>query len=561
MKFSLSLETVILLAVYLSIPATGGLAYAVRQPIPHLPISIPMHEFKGTEAYGLLRDLTHDFPGRVVGTENGTLSASWIASWFQGLGLNATLQMFPTIDFLGHRVNGTNVYAISPGITNRVLILLAHRDVTPPAPEGANDNGSGTVVLMELARTLTRTTHNLTYYFLSTDSEEINLGGSRYFAEHTAKHLNVTLALSIDEVGYKQASSLLIYAYNHQNNYTDAGTMLLASSIGQRLNLATAPQIPDQLARRAGISLFSSDSESFLAQGIQSYAIGDDNPLYPYAESALDRIDQISADRLDLVGQWVETLTYNLNLGLVMPTLGGTYIIYSDGYTPGNELILHLATYPLAAIAAPTWLLLQRRPDRQKFLGAGKSILITFLILLISALMPLAYRFLGFWPPTSANIRSFLTVFYVGETLAIIALLSLFSTRVFSMLRISEATVDPEYRHIWTMILLSSSFLLGIIVNPFATILFLSLPPLLAPLAQTRRRGGTSLRLLLSLLTPFPLYAVAIGGILIFGPQGSLSLLISEIALGGPILFQLAAVVAILMYLGQAFRESIASAS
>lgn len=552
-----SLPTLILLAIYLSIPSAAALTYLERLPVPQLPLQIPVHSFNGSKAYQLLENLTRDFPGRVIGSKNDSLAASWIASWFQGLGLNVTTQTFPAVDFQGEKVNGTNVYAVSPGRTNQVLILLAHHDVVPRTQQGADDNGSGTVILMELARTLTKSAHNLTYYFLSTDSEEINLGGSLYFAQHTARHLNITLALSIDEVGYKDAKGLIIYAYSHQNNYADAGPMLAASSIGQKLNLTTTPQILDQIGHRAGITLFTSDSESFLSQGIQSYALADDNPLYPYTHTPQDTLDQVSATRLDNVGRWVETLTHNLNQGLVIPTLGETYLIYPDGYTPGNQLILNIATYALAAIAVPVWLLLRQKPRRDALVRAGKPVLITFLILLAAAALPLIYRVLGLWPPSTSVVRDLLSIFYVGEALAVMLLLSLFSEKVYGRLRLTRGEGVSENRDLWLAILLSGTYVINILASPFVAILFLSLPTLLPPITRIRRQDSNSLNLFAAMLTPFPLYAAAIGGVAIFGPQGGISVAVGQIVAGGPILIQLSSTVAILISLGYSIRESL----
>ncbi len=550
-----NLPALLLLAVYLTIPASAALLYIARQPLPQLPIQFPKPEFNSTEAYNLLVNLTRDYQGRVIGSTNDTQVAYWIANWFQKQGLNTTLQTFPTINFQGQRVNGTNVIAVSPGTTNRTLILMAHHDVVPAAPQGANDNGSGTVTLMELARSLTRTTHNLTYYFLSTDSEEINLGGSQYFAQHTAKQLNISLALSIDEVGHKDAQGLLIYAYNHENNYTDLGTMLTASIIGQRVDLPTAPQLSDQLFRRAGIRLFSSDSESFLAQGIQAYALADD-PLYPYTHTPRDTIDKVSATRLDSVGRWIETLTLNLNQNHTNPTMGSSYLIYSDGYITGTELNLHFTTYVLVAAATPAFLLLRGRPGRSEFLATTKPTLATFLILLTAAIMPLGYRLLGLWPPWSTTLQNILAIFYLGETLTIIALLSLYSARIFRKLGIQQSE-HHESRPFWIAILLSTTFLLNLLANPYATILFLSLPTLLLTLTQARRRQGSNLNLLTALLTPFPLYAVAIGALLIYGYLGAISLLIGEITSIGIIRLQLASAAAIVTSVGYSIRDSL----
>ena len=74
-----------------------------------------------------------------------------------------------------------NVIGRAPGSDCRLLVG-GHYDSVPAGP-GANDNGSGTVVAMEIARVLATRGQNAHVCFTLFGSEELGLLGSAYYAE------------------------------------------------------------------------------------------------------------------------------------------------------------------------------------------------------------------------------------------------------------------------------------------------------------------------------------------------------------------------------------------
>jgi hypothetical protein len=88
----------------------------------------------------------------------------------------------------------TNVYAVlhgsDPAQANRIVLVTGHYDSrnsdtfngTDPAP-GANDDGSGTAVSLECARTLSKYKFPATIIFLTVAGEEQGLNGSKHFAQ------------------------------------------------------------------------------------------------------------------------------------------------------------------------------------------------------------------------------------------------------------------------------------------------------------------------------------------------------------------------------------------
>jgi len=118
----------------------------------------------------------------------------WIHSEFlrvNGGGLQVEFEDFiANID--GRQTNQQNVIATLPGIGSHpgAIVLMAHydsrhidpNDGSSPAP-GANDNGSGVALLLELARLMSSRSWNQTIIFAAFAAEEQGTYGSRYFVQ------------------------------------------------------------------------------------------------------------------------------------------------------------------------------------------------------------------------------------------------------------------------------------------------------------------------------------------------------------------------------------------
>ncbi|OUL26981.1 M28 family peptidase [Nostoc sp. 106C] len=79
-------------------------------------------------------------------------------------------------------VTGRNVIAHLPGVGAPKLILGGHYDSVPGSP-GANDNASGTAVVLGIARNLSNTNLAHQAWFVAFDGEEDGLHGSRAFVD------------------------------------------------------------------------------------------------------------------------------------------------------------------------------------------------------------------------------------------------------------------------------------------------------------------------------------------------------------------------------------------
>jgi hypothetical protein len=105
-----------------------------------------------------------------------------------------------------------NVFAVLPGtdVADKSIVFIeAHMDSRCAGPcdtscqaHGMEDNGSGTALVMELARVMSKYSFKHTIVFALVTSEEQNLNGSRAFAKYcTQKGIAIKAVLNNDVVG------------------------------------------------------------------------------------------------------------------------------------------------------------------------------------------------------------------------------------------------------------------------------------------------------------------------------------------------------------------------
>lgn len=226
----------------------------------------------------------HDRAGRLTGTPQADSAASWIARVFAEIGLRPAgtdgwFQPFPVAAdapaVVGTGAGGSvgrNVIALLPGSDparrDEVILVGAHYDhlglgvagsLSPDrrgeVHPGADDNASGTVALLEIARQLAARPPARSVLFVAFSGEELGLLGSAHYVREPVIPLARTRAmLNLDMVGRLREGRLLA------------------------LGAATATEFPallDSLNQVAGFDLRASgdgygrsDHASFYAAGI-----------------------------------------------------------------------------------------------------------------------------------------------------------------------------------------------------------------------------------------------------------------------------------------------------
>jgi Zn-dependent M28 family amino/carboxypeptidase len=209
---------------------------------------------------------------REAGSEAEGLAASFIEETLRGVGAAVDIRQVPLPD----REGSINVLATFGEGTVHVL-LGAHFDSKPPSP-GADDNGSGVVVLLEMARRLAEASpegQQITLAFLG--AEEFLVGvdgnahhfGSRLLAEQLADTGNLPdLMVSVDMVGVGEN----LLAVTYLDSDTTAAELIAEAAERQGMTVS--------VESRGDIS----DHEAFARQGVSSVFLWrPDNPDYHLA--------------------------------------------------------------------------------------------------------------------------------------------------------------------------------------------------------------------------------------------------------------------------------------
>ncbi|HID51766.1 MAG TPA: M20/M25/M40 family metallo-hydrolase [Anaerolineae bacterium] len=151
----------------------------------------------------------------VVDREGEGIGAArrWIFNEFIRVGngrLQVELDEFPVV-LNGVTYNQQNIIATLPGAGPHpgVLVITAHYDSRPLNPNdgashapGANDNGSGVALLLELARIMSIREWNQTIMFVTTSGEEqARYGSSHFVSEQLLNGRQIDANINVDIVG------------------------------------------------------------------------------------------------------------------------------------------------------------------------------------------------------------------------------------------------------------------------------------------------------------------------------------------------------------------------
>ncbi|MBK8727368.1 MAG: M20/M25/M40 family metallo-hydrolase [Holophagaceae bacterium] len=202
-------------------------------------------------------------------------------------------------------IPASNVMGLLPGsdpaLRDEIIVLSAHHDHVGfeggELHPGADDNASGTSVLMEVARLLKGTRPRRSILFLSVSGEEIGLFGSQAFAAAPPVELDrVKADLNIDMVGRNSPGELSV---------TPARIEGAVSALTERArNLANAHGL--RLTDEADTYWTRSDHYTFFKQGIP--AIFFFGGMHKDYHKPTDTPDKISFEKLVRVAAFVRDL-------------------------------------------------------------------------------------------------------------------------------------------------------------------------------------------------------------------------------------------------------------
>lgn len=224
----------------------------------------------GTAALSYLDTLVHTYPNRTNNENDRSQSVSdaglWIRSQLEAMGYTVETQDYVHLNF-----TGTNYYVTRPGVSDDIVCLGAHYDCVDTA--GADDNGSGVSVLLEIAGRFAQTETPCTLQFVFFDNEEQGgFVGSYNYVNYVLKENNlldnVICYINLDSVGGGDRLYAYGGVYDENGSLEQIWPYLMAHSYAETLGISlyTMPKEVEMFqtpTRNSG-----SDHYYFMQEGI-----------------------------------------------------------------------------------------------------------------------------------------------------------------------------------------------------------------------------------------------------------------------------------------------------
>lgn len=255
------------------------------------------------------------------------LARDYIAGQLESSGYQVDFQIYQIAGEDYANIEATRLGKTYPGET---IVIGAHYDAVVGAP-GANDNGSGVAVLLELADRFRNAELPRTIRFVAFVNEEPphfmnGTMGSDYYARHAAsRQENIVAMYSLetigyfrDEIGSQRYPPPFSFFYPSQGNFiTFVGNLrsrgLVTRSIRAFRAHATFPS--EGIAAPAFIPGINwSDHWSFWKQGYPAVMVTDTALYrYPYYHSPQDTPDKVDYDKMVHVVHGLEKMIEELS--------------------------------------------------------------------------------------------------------------------------------------------------------------------------------------------------------------------------------------------------------
>ncbi len=158
------------------------------------------YAFNTDSAYANLEHLAVTIGPRMMGSVNEREALAWVTRRFASFGAD-TAYVMPIPHTKNMNTSTGTAVGIFPGRTDSMIVIGGHIDSDFRENPGANDDASGTAVMLELARVWSSMPRRYTLVFAAFGGEEGGLIGSKWFADHFEHIQRVALMLQIDMAG------------------------------------------------------------------------------------------------------------------------------------------------------------------------------------------------------------------------------------------------------------------------------------------------------------------------------------------------------------------------
>jgi Peptidase family M28 len=467
-------------------------AFSVARPTPLPRAFLP--EFDGQATKQLADDLVTLHADRFPGSVG---PAQWFRDQLRPYGLPIRTERFSAV-IPGHgRVHMQNLVAEAVGRSPRSIVVMAHRD-NDGTGLGANDNASGTAMLVQLARSYGappgfsgRTLRpNHTILFVSTDGGAFGALGAAAFAAHSPLRHDVAAVIDLDSVGGPGPIRMQLNGdvpRNPSGTLVETAAARIAAQIGRR-------PARDSILRQLtdfGFPYSLYEQAPFLTHGIGALTLttAGDNPPDPVSDIS----QRVRVDKLNEVGRSAQDLLGSLDEGLEFAQGTSSYLYVGQRLIRGWAIQLVLIACLLPFLTAAVDLFARCRRRRIPLAPALRALRSRLCVWAWVIILFEVFGLLGAWPdgaPRPVSTRSEAATNWPAGLLIVLGLLALagwFVTRERLVPR-REISVEEELAgHTAALLALGALSLLVVATNPFA-LLFL-LPSLHAWLWLPQVRG------------------------------------------------------------------------
>jgi hypothetical protein len=364
-----------------------GLSYALGLVVSFTP---PLHaeDFSGQRAYAILSTMVRDIGPRPMGSPAEQRALAFATAKFAEYGCDTSYILPMTVADMTNTTSGVAV-GISRGRTGRMIVIGGHMDSSGPDIPGANDDGSGSACVIELARVLAPRERQSTIVFCCFGGEEDGLRGSAHFVKNFPLIDSVALMLQIDMAdgaSYLELDPDASYQVSAPRWLPRAAFEIFYSELGFS-NLRYVTHAATLNASTSGAA--GSDHEPFLDMGIPAIDFTSD-VSYPI-HTPLDNLTTFDSSGLARSGLLVQRLAERFDAGVPSSNPEKYYLLQI-----GSRLIfvdywvlwsIHVLTFLLAGLAlTKVWHTRDRDSARPRWLPA--KIILAVLILQAFIWMP-----------------------------------------------------------------------------------------------------------------------------------------------------------------------------
>ena len=330
----------------------------------HLSLVTAQTPFSADSAAAFLRVIAGAIGARPMGSPAEQRAMEYGLSKFREFGLEARLMRMDVTgnERTGHKFNTQSGAALGilRGRTDRIIVIGGHIDSAAPEIPGANDDGSGSATVIELARILSRRSNQSTIVFCLFGGEEQGLRGSRFFVDNFPEIDRVVLMLQADMANGSDRLIPLVDVHGKS-----APAWLVRATYEECTKLGyTGLSYPTHFLTLSNLSpggALGSDHMPFLERGIPAIDISSDldDPIH----TPQDNLEMFKSSGLKRSGDLLYRMVERFDGG-VPEEKTAQYYLFDIGQTPFFVPLRVLDVLLLLAVGAAGWSLFSLRKRR-----------------------------------------------------------------------------------------------------------------------------------------------------------------------------------------------------